>query len=424
MRAVDRAPFALLVASLVACGGGNDGRTAPPREAHAPLPPAPPRSPAPSPELTILSPDKLPTSASVDGDLAEWAGHGAPSGSWLSFALTSEGAFVAAELGAIGPLGKDGVWLYVSFPAPPGAAMDAARASRFERVFRIDRQGVRLLGEESRLEAVEGAASAFVEGKGGRAIEARLPVAAYPRASSAPIVEVSVYAIAATDASPPPAPRERFTRLGTPGPVHFEPHGALRAAVCASIAKRKTPAGFSYHPATPERFELAAESPSERTLYTRLDALGDVEIGLVPLARTHVAVLSSGALTDLAPLGGELVGIAQRNGELHVFAHEEAAIEGDLVAARWSVLSVDEDGSTANPINVETGVGAWTDVYEFHNEKLTWFGLRGIPSGLAAEETPRPIEIAWHFDPVFGVYMPRTREIAELLPKSQRKKRK
>ncbi len=448
---------------------------------RAPEPAPPPR--APSPLVSVMAPDKLPANLAIDGDVAEWGSLLPPPApppppdpnlrdapSHLAFVVTKDAAFLAADLAEVS---KDGIWFSFAFadaPLPnigfmtrgggvtefdcetdPGtqeplapetakhcqevvarhAAFVEAHEARFERTFRLNGQGLFWIGKSGALEPVPNSLAAMKRTERGMTVEARIPVAAYPRASEVPLTQTYAHAIAATAATPPDVPGNEWIGLAVPAPLHFEPHAALRAAAYERTHTSMYPLGFSYHPAEPDRIETvrypgwdaSSVVVSEKPLYVPERKLGDLEIGYASAVRPAVAVFKAGAFVELVDLEGEPVGSVERNKEIHVFSYSDmTADDSPGLMARWSVLAVAADGSTLNPINQDTGVSAWSKVYEIHSDKFDWFGVRGVPFGFANEETPRPIEILWRLDKQLGGYMPTTRELSVLPPQRPRKK--
>ncbi|HVK67621.1 MAG TPA: hypothetical protein VM694_24215 [Polyangium sp.] len=442
-----------LVALLASCASApapqNSGNPAPsPRESAA-AEVSKHASREPSPLVSVRAPDKLPANLVIDGNVTEWgsllppppAGNPPPADpnprdapSHLAFALTKDGAFVAADLAE---LSKDGIWLAFGFPpstpAPSGGV--EAHEARFERMFRLDKRGLFQVNESGALVPVPGSVAAMAFTARGMTIEARIPVAAYPRASAAPIPEVFVRAIAAWAPTPPKASGNDRIRVAAPEPVAFEPHADLRAAVYRQNLAERRPFGLSYSPAEPDPIETVRHPgkdtssvvTSEHPLYVLERRLGDVEVGYSNAVLPSVAVFKGGKfveLMDIADIGEEPMGIVERNKQIHVFSYSQTDEFPPGFQAGWSVLAVGEDGAITYPFNGETGVGHWDKVYEIHSDKFDWFGVRGVPIGYADEETPRPIEILWRFDKQFGGYMPTTRPLTTLpapKPKPQKK---
>ncbi|MRG95169.1 hypothetical protein [Polyangium spumosum] len=426
--------FAMLVASCAPTKAPEDaGKPVKPalQVASASAPTlATPREP--SPLVRVTAPEKLPANLSIDGDVSEWGSLAPPpdpkqpdAPSRLSFALTKDGAFVAAELVE---RAKDGIWLVFGLGGTGGARADD---TRFERVFRLDKRGLSQVSESGALVPVVGSVVDMRFTERGTTLEARIPVAAYPRAAAAPITEVLVHAVAAEAAAPPKLARESWIRIGVPEPVHFEPHAELRAEVYRQNLTLLRPLGISYSPADPGHIEItghlgkdgAAVATSERPLYVPERRLGDVEVGYTFFGVPALAVFKAGKLLELVDLEDELMGSVERNKQIHVFSYAQMNERPPGFEAGWLVIAVAEDGSISYPFNAETGVSRWEKVYEIHSDKLDWFGMRGVPLEYADEETPRPIEILWRFDKPFGGYMPTTRPLTTLPPPRPRKKK-
>ncbi|MDI1477566.1 hypothetical protein [Polyangium sp. y55x31] len=416
-------------------------------------PPAALQAPAPrepSPLVSVRDPYNVPANPLIDGDIAEWGSllpqapvekpspadpnpRDAPS--HLAFALTKDGAFVAADLAE---LSKDGIWLAFGFsPSTPAPSSGVeAHEARFERMFRLDKKGLFQVSESGALVPVPSSVTAMAFTPRGMTIEARIPVAAYPRASAAPIAAARVQAIAATTSAPPKIDRAKWIDVAAPEPVEFEPHAALRVAVYRQNLAERRPFGLSYSPADPDRIETSRHPgkdtssvvTSESLLYVPERRLGDVEIGHTSAVLPSIAIFKGGEfvdLVDVADIGEEPMGIVERNKQIHVFSYSQTdTLDAAGTQAGWSVLAVDEYGTVLYPFNGETGVGRWEKVYEIHSDKFDWFGMRGVPREYADEETPRAIEILWRFDKQFGGYMPTTRPLATLPPPKPKPRKK
>jgi hypothetical protein len=458
LRAPDKLPANLVIDGDVSEWGSLAQRPPRPR----PPPPPPPKSTGanakkspPPPPPPPPPPDPNPRDAP----------------SRVAVALTKDGAFVAADLAEIS---KDGVWLALSFPSadlPPighfqrgGGVTElicdldpqtggeaepewktacealrtrhdeyvAAHEARFERMFRLDREGIRQVGKGGALEPVEGAKAAWKATTRGITVEASLPVKVLPRMSQAPVKSMFLYAIAATDPRPPVVPRDKWVDVGTPAPVSFEPYGTIREVAMQHIyGVSLSPVGQSYHPSEPNVIEIVRYpetttmmiEPRQKVLYTPDKKIGDVEVGFFDIVRPVLVVTKAGQLLDFVDLNGARpLGSVEKNKALYVFSFSEGWEENSMMTATWSVVAVSPDGSYATPINPDAGVFGWSKVYEFHTDKWDRFGVRGIPFGYASEETPRPIEITWRFDKTFEGYMPTTRELTQLPPPPRKKK--
>lgn len=428
-----------LAALSVSCASAptsqNTGKPAPsPSVVQVPAPESKPREP--SPLVRVTAPKKLPAKIEIDGDVGEWGSLLPPppdpnpsdAPSHVAFALTKDGAFVAAELAEAA---KDGIWLVVGFPAAPIPSPGVeAHQARFERIFRLDKKGLWWVGEGGALAPVPNSVADMRFTERGMTVEARIPVTAYPRASAAPITEVLVQAFAATAPAPPEINREAWIRIGVPEPVAFEPHADLRAAVYQQSLHLRRPLGFSYLPADPGPIETvrhpgkdtSAVVTSVRPLYVPERSFGDIEVGYASAVEPAVAVFKAGEFVELVDIEDEPMGSVLRNKQIHVFSYAQTDEWPPGIDARWLVVAVAEDGSISYPYNAETGVDGWSKVYEIHSDKFDWFGVRGVPVGYADEETPRPVEILWRFDKPFGGYMPTTRPLTTLPAPRPRKK--
>jgi len=507
---MNRARFAVLASTLAVFSASCASAPTPQNTGKAAQKPAPVvvQVPAPAPRepsslVSVMAPDKLPANLAIDGDVAEWGSLLPPppppprpppkvakgktppppppppppdpnprdAPSHLAFALTKDGAFVAADLTE---RAKEGIWLAFGFqpsplpsigelqrggginafncetdpsgePLPPETAQSClgllarheafvqAHEARFERVFRLDKRGLWWVGQGGAIEPVPNSVAAMKMTERGMTIEARIPLAAYPRASVVPLTGAFVQAIAATTPTPPKVEGEKWIEVAAPEALLLEPYAELREAVYSKGFARIHPLGFSYHPADPNRVETVRHpggwnasfvEATEAPLYVPERKLGDLEVGYASVASPAVAIFKAGKFVDLVDIVGEPMGSVERNKQIHVFSYIQGEDEdAPGLGSQWSVLAVGEDGSSGNPINTDTGVFRWTQVYEIHSDKFDWFGVRGVPHGFADEETPRPVEILWRFDKQLEGYMPTTRPLTTLPAQRPRKKK-
>jgi hypothetical protein len=397
----------------------------------APAPaPAPPPSPnavdAPSHVAVVLSPAGITLAA----ELVEASQDGA----WLGL------GFGAPELPPIGHFQRGGGVMELNCeadmsgePLPPEvqkdcrdtldqhAAFVAAYEARFERFFRLDESGLSALGEDGKLHPVEGAKAAVKKGGKKLTLEATLPTSTLPRASSAPIDGIRLFA-RATDAKRPPVPKdEEWVWLDVQEPVDYEPFAKLRAV--AFNAPTVFPVPMSYQPGDPLGVEVigyapgsdgTALEPRSKTLYSPLSKLGDLEIGQLFMRRPALVILRNGEIVDTIEVPGEPAGFIVRNKDLHVFFYERYT-STDIWAemASWHVFGIKPTGAYDEIIAPSEDNRPWTDdVEEFHSPKFDSFGIRGTPMFSENEgERPSPVEITWRFDAKEGAYFPKTRAL-------------
>jgi hypothetical protein len=413
----------------------------------------------------------------------------ADASSRLAFALTGDAALIAAELGE---QARDGIWVGIGarvpdLPllgeyfgregfvvldcerkitladmtgAPEGAeqdysfeprlpeekaaceALEARRAEvkaehekRFERLFKIDREGVRGVAEDGALVAIEGARSAWRPGPRGATVEVSLPLSAMPRAGEAPLRMLRLVARAAP--TTPVITPGQWVWVNLPEAVSFEPYAALRAHALARAldlgehnfppsTSYKQPWGMSYQPGDALRIEIMdmdgvscdAVTPGEELLYAKLGSLGDVEVGRVAAPegnlctlrydRPWVAVFVKGKLAGMIELKGDPRGAVERSGELHVLACDRAY---SAVPAIWSGVAISPGGAhrelIVEPVDgVKTTKAApyWSDVSDVAGKDVDGFGWRGTKGG-------RWVEATWRWDAVRKRYVGKQRSL-------------
>lgn len=391
--------------------------------------------------------------------------------SHAAIALTNDALLIAAELQGEA---RDGIWLGLGSPAPelppigffgrggyvlppvcefeqvhigegsfengkpnPPEVVAACReliarhekllvthAARFSRVFRIDREGARLLHPDGSLSRVEGAKHALKPGPRGATVEVSLPLAAMPRLAAAPLEWLRLVARPAAAPRAPELPLEQWVWVKLPAPVSFEPMGELRARALAMVRGRTFfPPGLSYHPSDPLHVESVSHAgdamslkAQEETLYTKARSFGDVEIGHVSAVGRFLAISRGGKLAEVIPLesdlnldrGGptELRGMIERDGELHVFWYTPRYYSYDIsfVEPAWSVLAIGPDGSVRGDVLDSDAEGVrWEEASDFASAELDTFGIRGtthFPDGWGGDyqEKLTGKEIVWRWD--------------------------
>ncbi len=407
----------------------------------------------------------------------------------VAFALTGEQALLAADLGEAA---RDGVWVGVGAqvpdlpllgeyfgrmgfvvldcetmpvvegeegdqgyrvdPRPPELA-DACRglqarraeakakhAARFEKLFKIDRDGVRLVGPGGALAAIEGAKSAWKAGPEGATVEVSLPLSAMPRLGEAPLVTLRLAARIA--AAAPVIARGEWVWVELPEPVAFEPYGELRAHALRrandvgewlpGTISYKQPRTVSYQPGDALHIEAMDSqtcnlvSAHEMSLFEKLATFGDAEIGIAAAPRGRscwiepepwVAILRNGKVTSLFEPKGAARSTFVRDGELHILSFENKSYSA--VPGIWSALAL-SPGGARREIVVKPVPGTkepdfasyWQDATDFADKDAGTFGWRGTKKGKAMEAT-------WKWDAAARVYKGTQRE----LPSTKKKKK-
>lgn len=400
----------------------------------AELPPTVPISPAPSEtSASPRPPARLPVAAVrppaqvvIDGDLGEWG----PRGAAVVLGLDAQALVVAA---ALGEDTQDGLWLGLGSTPPrlpaigsgwtngnvddidcdqggklvgsrwapdQTPATDASRRAcqavldghaklvsehgkRFSRRYRVDREGVRELGEGGALTPVAGARVAWR----GALVEISLPLLALPRVSEAPLSWIGAWAH--TGSALPPEIEAENARVTLPDPVSFEPHAALRAHVLQNNGHRQRwsiqypSPGQSYQPGDPTHFEYVDyENASvlarhEGLLYEKKATLGDVEVGHVHAFEESLAIFKQGKLLGVVSArpgsttwGAEAEtcssdarsswrGVIERNGQLHAilqYREDYATLSCGIAGGHpggWAVLVIGPDGGRREAVYEE-----------------------------------------------------------------------
>lgn len=412
----------------------------------------------------------------------------------VAFALTGDAALLAADLGEAA---KEGVWVgvgarvpdlpllgeyfgrmgfvvldcesmptaegegddigYRTDPRPPEMA-DACRglkarhaeakakhAARFEKLFRIDRDGVRVAGPGGALSAIEGAKSVWKSGPHGATVEVSLPLSAMPRMAEAPLQTVRLAARISTSA--PVIATEQWVWLSLPEPAAFEPHADLRAHAIRraedmggfppGTTSYKQPRGVSYQPGDPLHIEVYdsrmcdAATAHEMPLFVKLGAIGDVEVGRAAAPRGHmcwveaepwIAVLQKGKPAALVQAEGTPRGAIVRGGEIHVLNYKEVGYSA--VAGVWSVTAISPSGAhrevVVDPVpgtKEADFVSYWQDSSEFLGKDSDTFGWRGTKGGKGLEAT-------WTWDAAGKTYKGTQKSIPASTKKITPKKKK
>jgi hypothetical protein len=407
-------------------------------------------------------PDSRPTDAGPPSDPNP---RDAPS--HVAMAITPEGALLAAHLAGEAP---GGVWLaldtgaaplaplasyarwgvqrWVACMATPGdkdydpdkdpgcqAVKEQAdqivedHERRFRRMYRIDRQGIRVVQDGGKLFAVEGAKVGSRPAPGGVTIEAWLPAKALPRVAEAPWVTIAIGARAALGETAPSGAPFPLIPLHLPYPVALEPWAALRAKLFEVELHEATAPGLSYQPGDPLHIESMVYpgetergwrdprdslAPRESPIYTRQASIGGAEIGLVASRSLYAAVLKKGEFVGLFEVKGRVMGLVERDGEIHLLSCFIEVVQDSWTTwAVWSVIAVSPNGTVRQDV-VETGPGEfdWDEVSEHHEKALDTFGLHGRTGRFGGGEEGRWYDVTWHWDRRAHKYTGQRREVA------------
>jgi len=323
----------------------------------------------------------------------------------------------------------DGMYVTSDRPTPPETlaacravvarydAYVAEQSARFSRTVRIDASGV-----------ADGASGAAVAGAkvlwkklpdGSATFEATLPVSALPRVAAAPLMSMRLLARSRAIT----VPASRWTSVGLPLPLSFEPHSQLRSELFQMLSGAfgslpyQPPAGLSFHPSKPtliESFEYGGETiaPSEQEIFVEHAKLGDVRIGKVNIARSFLASYKGDEFVELyEPIHGwgptTTSEPVARNGAHHLLHYSERLYGGGMAfePPGCAVSEIGSDGKfkellTAEadtPPYPESGSIWWNfDAAElFSNKNFTEFGFRGTARENAGEQ---PAEKKWRWD--------------------------
>ncbi len=427
--------------------------------------------------VLVKGPEKL----ALDGDVAEWGSLEPPrqadqthvAGSHLAVAIRPTDVVLAAQLGETA---KDGFWLTLGDKAPDIAKIgDEARGSftadleceykkvfvgdgqmvngprnlpeviaackalierhaqlvakheeRFLRRYKVDREGVRVLGPAGALTPVESAQVVSKLGdKGASSLEVSLPLAALPRLTQAPLVSIGL-AVELAGPTPPAAPtQEGLGHFNLPEPVAFEPWGELRSRVLAGIGRTFFPAGMSYQPGDPLHIETFRYPEKDRrsvlpvvdTLYEKKATLGDIEVGLSSVYGAQIlSIFQRGKLLSVIPRDPDLppvdlgaktrfMGVIPRDGELHAFLFSGHALTMayGFQNPTWYAVAIAPDGTYRFVGDGSADdIWQWTDAWEITSPDMDTFGVRGLthyPLGMEnPKNDPAGVEILYRWD--------------------------
>ncbi|MFO0555319.1 MAG: hypothetical protein U0271_43485 [Polyangiaceae bacterium] len=208
-------------------------------------------------------------------------------------------------------------------------------AAEFERIYRLDATGAKLLEPDGKLTAIAAAKVALVKSDTGAHLEATLPLEALPRFSQAPIQTLRFQGRPLSKEPPKSATaNDGWIWLNLPQPVSFEPNAAVREIAFANLPSIFFNPAMSYSATDRDHIFYVRHSddastlvPHNEVIYEKLNTLGDVEVGLlnVPTKRLLirkagqlVAILNhtEGGFMDLAP-DPEIKFAKERGGDLH-----------------------------------------------------------------------------------------------------------
>lgn len=354
-----------------------EGQPPPPPPRPAALPPA--IAQAASHLAVALAGDAVLVAADLDGTAAESV--------WLGLGTTPP------ELpfpGVVGPWGNgfqelvcsevvmencDGYPCPGKDPTPPDElakckkqladyeAFAAAQRGRFRKVFRIDKEGVKVVSEGGQLTPVLGAKVAWKSGAQKTSVEVSMPQLAMPRVAEAPLATLHLVARLASSPVAPILPEDAWLESHLPAIVSFEPYGDVRAAIWAvaldninssptGMTRLRPPPGLSYQPGNGVAVEgiEASEVDAkvvEGTLFTTAAKLGEVEVGAAHIPRDFLVILKSGKLVGVVDAeDGVARGVLVRNKEIHVVRSTERPWSSGWYETLpfWSVVVVDAAG--------------------------------------------------------------------------------
>ena len=412
------------------------------------LPPLPKKENKPAPkkdgagaEAKIEPPDPNPRAApshlavAVGGDgllVAAALGEPAREGIWLGVGSSAPALPPIGEYqrgGGVRELNCDGnVYTGEANPPETKAACEAllanyahttaAHEARFERLFRIDRDGVREARPDGSLVAIAGARVVWKPG----AVEASLPLVAMPRLDAAPLTSLRLWARAATTPRAPVIKPEAWVWLDLPHPVSFEPHGELRARAFQEGGQSLYPRGLSYHPSDPLHVETATYAGGydrssvnlgEETLYKQTLVRGDLEIGMVSAYDTWLGIFKAHKLVDLVSLPGPVQGVVERDGEIHVICYSQYVSEDvGMTQATWTALAVTPAGTYRDDVVMHEGLSfPWDYASSFSTKKLDTFGVLGATQLLPGAGKLQGAAITWRWDRKSKLYVGKVRVV-------------
>jgi hypothetical protein len=331
------------------------------------------------------------------------------------------------------------------------AALKAKQQKRFAKLYRLDRSGIRAVGDDGKLTEIAGARAvwkAAPDGVKAAKAEASVPLAAMSRVAEAPVKLLSLIAVASDASSTPTTPPAQWPRYSLEMPFSFEPFGALRAlalTVQTDFEPDDPPAtafyssqspGLSYQPGDSLHLErMTYESftkviPREETLYQKLATLGDIEIGAnVPVPRwpataynvqtnlQWLVVLKNGQFVDVSSLVGNVLQTLTRSSALHVvsFLPFNYTMAMGAQEPKWSVVAVSADGKRSADLADKCSVAEmtrWTcGATEFFEPTFEKFGWRSACGD--------SVEVTWTWNPTTGRYACTQRNMTAKMPKQK-----
>jgi hypothetical protein len=407
-----------------------------------------------------------PAGLTIDGDLGEWPPAGGAPGR-VYVALAGDGAIIAADLDEAAVAG--GIWVGLGstparepgpngsvctapVPTPEEAEVCQANAAAFaafvtkydrafEKLYRIDRGGVRVVDEGGALAAIPQAKIAWKAGARGATAEAWIPAAALPRMDQAPIRRLRLVARVASRPAAPALEAAEWTDVQLAPPASVEPLAALRAVVFGALATRQCDDVISYQPGDAQRLLGAWSGPAP--LYVKQATLGEVEVGFAltnptscvmagangpATEETVVAVLRRGEPRAALRLG-RVMRIVERADELHVISFRAGYSDGEgWWYADWSVTAVTRDGALREdlvrlpaqragtaPAGTAPAGARWSWGDPFHAADFTSFGVRGsapVTDPKTGAERLVRVETTWRWDSKAKAYAASEKAIA------------
>ena len=388
----------------------------------------------------------------IDGDIAEWGP--LPEGAAVVLSATKDGGHLVASLSGAS---KDGVWILLSSAVDPlpelggfsrdgsfykhecldslepaeaaackevvtrHAAFVAAREAEFERLFRLEKDGLRQVGKSGSLEPVPSAVVASKAKGEGMTVEVKLPLSAFPRFTQAPVSDLYLAAVPGPAAKAPKIEVEQRQQVMEGEGIRFEPYGELREMARTKVFRD----GFSYHPSEPNVVEIVSYPDREfggthldryeRVLWEPVAKLGDVEVGTVQLEDRYLGILKAGKVLDLVGQEGELMGHVERDGALHFFSWIHRPYNPTPAYwATWKIDVVDAAGAVSEPAEMEVLTSGWKSVSEVHTATFDRIGVRGEPYVYEGDEPEEPLEIALEYDKKKKAYVAGKRDLKSL----------
>ncbi|MFO0547592.1 MAG: hypothetical protein U0271_04335 [Polyangiaceae bacterium] len=310
------------------------------------------------------------------------------------------------------------------------ATLTAELDARFERVYRIDQDGVQYRDRDGKLQPVKDARVAFTKSDAGADFEATIPLSALPRMSQAPISALSFTAAPSGRNAPATATDEHpWTWLLFPKPVAFEPNAPLRELIFAQYADFRAgySAALSYQlsdPGTLESMrrnpEWTAIEPFSGPIVEKYQKLGDVDVDLASIPASRFVISKGGAIRGHVELPvtepADMCFAGERDGELHYIHLKEGGWDdlAGLQPPRWWVLIVRSDGTfTANALEQDQTVYFdHLNTTKIANRDCSQFGLRG-PEGDAYGPGGVIFEQLWRWDKDLKKYVVTKREVGK-----------